>query len=138
MATSFPDELRLLLGPPTVALPSAMACHVFRSVIIGVIRDSTSDCCTSCFPSSIRYASGIQGPGTLGNTIVLGDSALIAGNITASQEKNVTIDIANQISDSTYRLFSLFLLYLPIQKHSVIILGENCTRLPELKEADER
>ena len=86
MATSFPDELRLLLGPPTVALPSAMACHVFRSVIIGVIRDSTSDFRTSRFPSSIRYASGIRGPGTLGDTIVLGDSALIAGNITASQE----------------------------------------------------
>ena len=34
-----------------------------------------------------------------------------------------------------YRLFSPFL---PIQKHSVIILGENCTRLPRLKEADER
>ena len=135
MATSFPDEPRLLLGPSTVALPSAMACHVFRSVIIGVIRDSTSDCRTSHFPSSIRYASGIRGPGTLGNTIVFGG---FGSNITASQEKNVAIDIANQISDSAYRLFSLFLLYLPIQKHSVIILGENCTRLPGLKEADER
>ena len=37
-----------------------------------------------------------------------------------------------------YRLLSLFLRYLPIQKCSVIILGENCTRLPRLKEADER
>ena len=39
MATSFPDELRLLFGPPTVALPSAMACFVFRAVLLGAIDD---------------------------------------------------------------------------------------------------
>ncbi|KZP16264.1 hypothetical protein FIBSPDRAFT_794691 [Athelia psychrophila] len=39
MGTSFPDELRLLFGPPTVALPSAMACYVFRAVLLGVIDD---------------------------------------------------------------------------------------------------
>lgn len=39
MATSFPDELRLLFGPTTVALPSAMACYVFRAVLLELIND---------------------------------------------------------------------------------------------------
>lgn len=39
LASSFPDELRLLLGPPAVALPSAMACYVYRAVLLGVIDD---------------------------------------------------------------------------------------------------
>ncbi|KZP07839.1 hypothetical protein FIBSPDRAFT_703963, partial [Athelia psychrophila] len=34
LASSFPDELRLLFGPPAVALPSAMACYVFRAVLL--------------------------------------------------------------------------------------------------------
>lgn len=82
MATSFPDELRLLLGPPTVALPSAMACHVFRSVIMGIIKDSTPR--TTRFPSTIRYANGLGGTelgGNLGDTIILGDSTSSAGNV---------------------------------------------------------
>jgi len=59
MATAFPDELRLILGPPTVALPSAMACRVFRSVILGIIKDTTQR--TTRFPSTIRYAAGLRG-----------------------------------------------------------------------------
>ncbi|KZP07996.1 hypothetical protein FIBSPDRAFT_816544 [Athelia psychrophila] len=38
-ASSFPEELRLILGLATVALPSAMACYVFRALLLGIIDD---------------------------------------------------------------------------------------------------
>lgn len=86
MATPFSDELRLLLGPPTVALPSAMACHVFRSVIVRAVKDPTLH--APRVPRYIRYPIGAPVAGALGEVIVIGNSALTDDcNISISQSQ---------------------------------------------------
>lgn len=69
LSASVPAEMHSLLGPSYLALSSAMACRVFRMIILGVIKDNPLS--TTFLASAVAKAStrtGHMSSSASGNT----------------------------------------------------------------------
>ncbi|KAF7977301.1 hypothetical protein HWV62_4277 [Athelia sp. TMB] len=60
LSSGVPAEMHSLLGPSYLALSSAMACRVFRMVILGVVKDSALS--TTFLASAVNKNHSISGP----------------------------------------------------------------------------